>query len=87
MGLGYRWNLDFVDLLSLTLQHNCYVLVMTEQFSKWLELVPLLDDSSEGATYAFLDRMLNKFNVPVEDSPTMVRNFKGIFKIRVKRHR
>jgi hypothetical protein len=41
MGIGYQWNLDFVGPLSLTLQHNQYVLVMIEQFSKWLELVPL----------------------------------------------
>jgi len=39
---------------------------MTEHFSKWLELVPLLNHSNEGATYAFLDRMFNKFNVPIE---------------------
>jgi hypothetical protein len=39
---------------------------MIEHFSKWLELVPLLDCSSEGVAYAFLDKMLNKFGVLVE---------------------
>ncbi len=43
MGLGYQWNLDFVNPLNLTTQHNLYVLVMIEHFSKWLELVLLLD--------------------------------------------
>jgi hypothetical protein len=42
------------DPLNLTPQHNRYVLVMSEHFSKWLELFPLLDCSNEGASYAFL---------------------------------
>jgi hypothetical protein len=35
-----------------------------EHFSKWLELVPLLDHISEGVAYAFLDRVLNRFGAP-----------------------
>ncbi len=66
VGLGYQWSLDFVGPMSLTPQHNCYVLVMIEHFSKWLELVPLLDCNSEGTTYAFMDKMFNRFGVPIE---------------------
>jgi hypothetical protein len=66
MGLGYQWSLDFVDPPSLTPRHNCYVLVMIKHFSKWLELVPLLNRSNEGVAYAFLDIVLNKFGVPAE---------------------
>jgi len=69
MGLDYQWNLDFASPLSLIPQHNLYVLVMIEHFSKWLELVPLVplpDHSSEGATYAFLDKVFIKFSVPIE---------------------
>ncbi len=36
---------------------------MVEHFSKWLELVPLLDHNNEGATYAFLNKMISKFGV------------------------
>jgi hypothetical protein len=39
---------------------------MIEYFSKWLELVPLLDSNSEGATYAFLDMARSRFRAPVE---------------------
>jgi hypothetical protein len=39
---------------------------MIEHFSKWLELVPLSNRSNEEATYAFLDRVFNRFGVPVE---------------------
>jgi len=66
MGLGYRWSLDFAKSLSLMPRHNRYVLVMIKHFSKWLELVPLLECNSEGTTYAFLDRMFNKFGSSTE---------------------
>jgi hypothetical protein len=47
-------------------QHNRYVLVMIEHFSKWLELVPLLDRNNEGVTYAFLDKMLSRFGALIK---------------------
>jgi hypothetical protein len=39
---------------------------MIKHFFKWLELVPLLDCSSEVATYAFLDMIISKFGAPSE---------------------
>jgi hypothetical protein len=36
---------------------------MIKHFSKWLELVSLLNCSSEGIAYALLDRILSKFGV------------------------
>jgi hypothetical protein len=39
---------------------------MIEHFSKWLELVPLLDYNSERATYAFLDKARSRFRAPIE---------------------
>jgi len=39
---------------------------MIKYFSKWLKLVPLLDHSSEGVAYAFLNMVLIGFGVLVE---------------------
>jgi hypothetical protein len=39
---------------------------MIKHFSKWLEMVPLQDYNNEGAAYAFLDKMFNKFGAPIE---------------------
>jgi hypothetical protein len=39
---------------------------MIELFSKWLELVPLLDCNSEGTAYTFLNIVLNRFGAPIE---------------------
>jgi hypothetical protein len=46
------WHLDIIN-----------VLVMIEHFSKWLELVPLPDCSSEKTTYAFLDKVLSRLGL------------------------
>jgi hypothetical protein len=39
---------------------------MVEHFSKWLELVPLLDCNNEGTTHAFLDRMFSLFGALIK---------------------
>jgi hypothetical protein len=58
MGLNNWQSLDFANTLTVIVQHNWYVLVMVEQLSKYIKLVPLLDKFSGGTTFnAFLDWM------------------------------
>jgi hypothetical protein len=38
-------------------------LICFEHFSKWLELVPLLNYNNERASYAFLDKVLSRFGL------------------------
>jgi hypothetical protein len=80
MGLGYHWNLEFAGPLSLTSQHNQYVLVMIKHLSKWLELMSLLNRSSERATFAFLDRVLSRFGAPTKIFIDQGMEFHGKFK-------
>jgi len=51
---------------------------MIEHFSKWLEFVPLLDRSNEGATYAFLDKVLSKFGVLTKDFTSQGTKFQEL---------
>jgi hypothetical protein len=81
MGLGYRWSLDFAGPLPLTVQQNIYVLVTVEHFFKWIELVPSLDKSSEGITYAFLDRVLSHFGAPAKVLTDHGTEFQGEFQV------
>ncbi len=81
MGLGYRWSLDFAGPLPLIVQHNKYVLVMVEHFSKWIELVPSPDKSSEGVAYAFLDRVFSHFGAPSEVLTDQGTEFQGEFQV------
>ncbi len=39
---------------------------MIKHFSKWLELMFLLDYNSEGVVYAFLDKMFSRFGALAE---------------------
>jgi hypothetical protein len=41
------------------MQHNECVFVIVKDFSKWIELVSLLNTSNERATYTFLDQLLS----------------------------
>jgi hypothetical protein len=66
MGLGYRWSLDIAGPFPVIPRHYKYVLVMIEHFSKWIELVALLDKFNEGAAYSFLDHVLSRFGAPAE---------------------
>ncbi len=52
---------------------------MIEHFSKWFEVVPLPDHSSEGATYAFLNKVLNRFGVLAEVFTNQGTKFCGEF--------
>jgi len=52
---------------------------MIEHFSKWLELVLLLNCNSERATYAFLNRIFSRFGVLIEVLINQGINFYGEF--------
>jgi hypothetical protein len=52
---------------------------MIEHFSKWLELVPLPNHNSEGAPYAFLDKMFSRFSAPTKVLTDQDMDFQGDF--------
>jgi hypothetical protein len=60
------------------------MLVIIEQFSKWLELE--LNYNSERTIYAFLNIMINRFGVLIEVLTTKVQISLGNFKSYVKNH-
>jgi transposase-like protein len=60
---------------------NRYVLMMVEHFSKWIELVPSPDKSSEGVAYAFLDRVLSHFGALAKVLTDQGTKFQGEFQV------
>jgi hypothetical protein len=52
---------------------------MVEHFSKWIELVPSLDKSTEGVAYAFFDRVFIHFGAPTEVLTNQGTKFQGEF--------
>jgi hypothetical protein len=65
-GMFYRWSCDLTGELPQTSRGNVYITIMIEHFSKWVELVALLDKSSHNTNQAFLEQVLNRFGVFVE---------------------
>jgi hypothetical protein len=45
-GMFYCWSCDLARKLPQTSRGNVYIMIMIEHFSKWVELVALLDKSS-----------------------------------------
>ncbi|KAH8968866.1 hypothetical protein BDL97_02G004000 [Sphagnum fallax] len=78
-----RYRLEGTHILRVweDVRHNKYVLVMVEHFSKWIELVPSPNKSSEGVAYAFLDRVLNHFGAPVKALTDQGTEFQGEFQV------
>lgn len=79
MGLGYRWGVDYAGPLPMTKRKNRYVFVMIEHFSKWVEIVPVPDKSSEISAAVFLDRVLAHFGAPAEVVSDQGKEFLGEF--------
>ena len=55
------------------------MLVMVEHFSKWVELVALLQNSAKLAAVAFLERILARFGALAEVLTDKGREFLDIF--------
>jgi hypothetical protein len=53
-GMFYRWSCDLAGKLPQTSRGNVYIMIMIEHFSKWVELVVLLDKSSHSINQVFL---------------------------------
>jgi hypothetical protein len=50
----YYWSCDLVKELPQTSKGNVYIMIMIEHFSKWVELVTLLDKASHSTNHVFL---------------------------------
>jgi hypothetical protein len=85
-GVMLLMKFGFSGPLSLTTQHNWYVLVMIEHFSKWLELVLLLDLNNKGGAYAFWDKVLSRFGALVKVFTHQGTKFCGDFQKLCERH-
>jgi hypothetical protein len=53
-GMFYRWSCDLTGELPQTSRGNVYIMITIEHFSKWVELVALLDKSSHSTSQTFL---------------------------------
>jgi hypothetical protein len=60
-GMFYRWSCDLAGVLPQTSRGNVYIMIMIEHFSKWVEIVALLDKLSHNTSQVFLQQVLSRF--------------------------
>ena len=72
-----RVHLDFLGPLPITSDGNEYVLVMVDQFTKWIECIPLPSQSAELTAKAALNEMFCRLGCPFEIFTDQGRNFES----------
>jgi transposase-like protein len=78
MGLFYQWGCDLCKMPIESDRGNCYVMVMIEHFSKWIELI-LLPAKEHEYTAAALRNVLTRFGTPAEVVTDQGAEFQGAF--------
>ncbi len=76
-GMFYHWSCDLARELPQTSKGNVYIMIMIEHFSKWVEVVVLLDKSSHNTNQVFLQQVLSRFGACAECFTDEGSEFKG----------
>ena len=72
-----RVHIDFLGPLPKTAKGNEYVLMMVDQFTKWVECIPLPNQSAETTARAVVDSFFSRFGMPLEIFSDQGRNFES----------
>jgi len=75
----YHWSCDLIGKLPQTSRGNVYIMIIIEHFSKWVELVALLDKSSHNTSQDFLQQVLSRFGACAKYLIDQGSEFKGEF--------
>jgi hypothetical protein len=78
MGMFYRWGVDLCKMPFKSVSGNRYVVVMIDHFSKWIDLVPILEKTSHH-TAAALQGVLCRYGAPAEVLTDQGEEFQGEF--------
>ena len=72
-----RVHLDFLGPLPKTKQGNENVLMMVDQFTKWVECIPLPTQTAEETARAAVDHFFSRFGFPFQVYSDQGRNFES----------
>ena len=72
-----RVHIDFMGPLPKTSRGNEHILMMVDQFTKWVECVPLPSQSAELTAKAAVNTFFSRFGCPFELHSDQGRNFEG----------
>lgn len=72
-----RVHLDFMGPLPKTPRGNEYILMMVDQFTKWVECIPLPCQTAEVTAKAAVDHFFSRFGCPLQVFTDQGRNFES----------
>lgn len=61
-----RVHMDILGPLPVTKNNNTYFLMMVDQFTKWVECIPLPTQSAEVTARAAINEFFSKFGYPLQ---------------------
>lgn len=61
-----RLHMDILGPLPITKNGNKYILMLFDQFSKWLECLPLPNQNAETVAKTLVDEFISRFGCPFE---------------------
>ena len=68
---------DIMGPLPLTPRGNRYVLVVTDSFSKWVEIFPVPDQTASTCASIILNEVIARFGCPYDLHSDQGRNFES----------
>lgn len=70
-----RVHMDVLGPLPVTKNNNTYFLMMVDQFTKWVECIPLPTQSAEVTARAAINEFFSKFGYPLQIFTDQGTNF------------
>lgn len=72
-----RLHLDFLGPFPASVNNNKYILVITDQFTKWVEAFAVTDKTSETTAKKLVEEFIARFGAPLQIHTDQGRNFQS----------
>ena len=73
-----RVHMDFLGPLPVSEKGNEHLLVIVDQFTKWVELIPLPNQKAETTARAAVNEFFTRFGLPMETVTDQGKNFESL---------
>ena len=72
-----RVGIDILGPLPKSIHGNCYILVVADYFSRWIEAYPLPDQQAVTVAETLVNEFISRFGIPLELHSDQGRNFES----------
>lgn len=72
-----RMHIDFIGLFVKSNKGNKYILMIVDQFTKWLKVYPLPDQEAETVATALVEGFASRMGCPIQIHSDQGRNFES----------